>query len=98
MNFSDTYDGHIRLAVLQLLSAQAAYQANDMLLAAAVNGMGLTCTADQMRGHLAWLAEQRLVTTIEAGPLTVATMTERGGDVAAGRSQIKGVQRPAPGG
>ena len=70
-------DEHIRLAVLRLLDDQSSYQANDSVLHSAVNAMGLTCTRDQMRSHLTWLAE-------------------RGGEVAKGRSVIRGVQRPSP--
>ncbi|MGE4302460.1 MAG: hypothetical protein AB7E24_00330 [Novosphingobium sp.] len=89
-------DGHIRLAMLRLLSDLPGYCANDSVLHQAVNAMGLSCTRDQVRGHLTWLAEQRLVTVVEASQLTVATLTERGGEVAAGRSVIDGVQRPSP--
>lgn len=96
-SFAQTHDGHIRLAVLRLLEEQPGYAANDSVLHQAMNAMGLGCTRDQMRGHVAWLAEQRLVTTIEPTiGLTVATLTERGSDVGAGRSIIAGVQRPSP--
>jgi hypothetical protein len=92
-----THDAHIRLTVLRLLDGQASYQANDSVLSQAVNAMGLPCTRAQMRGHLSWMQEQRLVTTIEpAAGLVVATLSERGGDVANGRSVIAGVQRPSP--
>ena len=90
-------DEHTRLAVLRLLAGQASYQANDSVLQQAVHSMGLSCTRDQMRGHLVWLEEQRLVTLMRPNEsLLVATLTERGGDVAAGRSVITGVARPSP--
>ena len=96
-DFSAVHDQHIRLAMLKLLDSQPQYCANDSVLHQAVNAMGLACTRDQMRGHVQWLAEQRLVTTLEpAAGLIVATLTERGGDVAHGRSIVKGVQRPSP--
>lgn len=95
-DFTKAHDGHIRLAILRLLADLPGYCANDSVLHQAVNAMGLTCTRDQIRGHLTWLAEQRLVTVVEASQLTVATLTERGGEVAAGRSVIDGVQRPSP--
>lgn len=96
-DFTAVHDGHIRLASLRLLDAQAGYSANDSILQQAVNAMGLACTRDQMRGHLVWLEEQRLVTRAEimAG-VVVATLTERGADVANGRSIVPGVQRPSP--
>lgn len=95
--FAAVQDGHVRLAMLRLLADQPEYRANDSILHDAVNAVGLTATRDQVRGHVGWLEEQRLVTVIETNSgLLVVTMTERGGDVAAGRSIIKGVQRPAP--
>jgi hypothetical protein len=90
-------DGHVRLAVLRLLDELTAYQANDSVLHQAVNAMGLTCTRDQLRGHLSWLAEARLLTTLEpAAGIMVATLTERGSEVAKGLSLYPGVQRPSP--
>lgn len=99
MSFADFHFQHVRLTVLRLLAEAPGYAANDSVLNQAVNAMGLTCTRDQLRTNLGWLEEQRLVTLIEpAAGLTVATLTERGADVAAGRSVIAGVQRPSPGG
>lgn len=96
-DFAPVHDGHVRLAVLRLLDGQPGYCGNDSVIHQAVNAIGLPCTRDQMRGHLAWLGEQRLVTTVEAGSgLIVATLTERGSDVANGRSVVSGVQRPSP--
>lgn len=95
--FAAVHDGHIRLSVLRLLDAQAGYCANDSVLFQAVNALGLSCTRDQMRTHITWLTEQRLVTKVEHGVgVIVATLTERGADVANGRSTIVGVQRPSP--
>ena len=98
-DFAPFQDGHVRLAVLQLLDGSAGYTANNQVLRMGVEAMGLACTGDQLRGHLTWLEEQRLVTTVALGSgVVVATLTERGADVAAGRSVLSGVQRPAPGG
>lgn len=92
------HDEHLRLTILRLLTEQPSYSANDSVLTMATEAMGLHCTRDQMRGHLTWLAEQRLITTFKPTPmLTVAELTERGNDVAAGRSIVAGVQRPSPG-
>lgn len=96
-DFAPVHDGHIRLAVLRLLDAQAGYCANDSILTDAVRALGLSVTRDQMRGHLSWLDEQRLVSRVETGAgLVVATLTDRGADVANGRSVVSGVQRPSP--
>lgn len=92
------HDEHLRLTILRLLNEQPGYSANDSVLSMATESMGLHCTRDQMRGHLAWLEEQRLITVFKPTPmLIVAELTERGNDVAAGRSFAAGVQRPSPG-
>lgn len=97
MSFTDFTFQHIRLSVLRLLVDQPGYSANDSVLTDAVNALGLVCTRDQMRTNIAWLEEQRLVTLLRpTATLTVATITERGADVAAGRSIVAGVQRPSP--
>lgn len=91
------HDAHIRLAVLRLLDGQPTYCLNDSVLHEAVNAIGLPCTRDQLRGHLAWLEEMGTVSNSQTGSgLIVSTLTERGSDVALGRSIIHGVQRPSP--
>ena len=98
MSYAEYLFQHIRLAVLRLLAEQPGYSANDSVLTDAVRTLGLSCTRDQMRTNLAWLEEQRLVTLLKpTDTLTVATITERGADVAAGRSIVAGIQRPSPG-
>ncbi len=96
-DFAAVHDGYVRAAALRLLADLPEYRANDIVITDAVRALGLACTNDQMRGHLVWLEEQRLVTVIDVGGIAVATLTERGAEVAAGRSHIDGVQRPKPG-
>jgi hypothetical protein len=90
-------DGYIRSAALRLLADLPEYRANDVVIADAVRAIGHGCTSDQIRGHLTWLEEQRLVTLADLGGVTIATLTERGADVAAGRTEVPGVHRPKPG-
>ncbi|MEC7931494.1 MAG: ArsR family transcriptional regulator [Pseudomonadota bacterium] len=95
--FSNLYDGHVRLAILRLLDGQPGYCANDSVLATAVQSLGMTCTRDQMRGHVHWLKEVGVVTLLTPiDGVIVATLTERGADVANGRSTLPGIQRPSP--
>lgn len=97
-DFAPVHDGHVRLAILRLLDEQPGYCANDSVLYDAVNAVGLAVTRGQVRGHVEWLQEQRLVTYQSAGSgLLVVTLAERGAEVAKGRSVIAGVQRPSPG-
>ncbi|PAL25490.1 hypothetical protein [Sphingopyxis sp. GW247-27LB] len=98
MSYADFHFQHVRLTILRILAEAPGYSANDSVLTDAVNAMGLVCTRDQLRTNLAWLEEQRLLTQLHPTPtLTVATISERGVDVAKGRSVIAGVQRPSPG-
>lgn len=93
----------LRRIILDLLAADATYEISDRLLCSAVTTFGYRPSRDTMRGLLAWLAEQGLVrcTEIDSGALhlgamTVARLTERGADVAAGRAAVPGVRRHDP--
>ncbi|WP_066667369.1 MULTISPECIES: VpaChn25_0724 family phage protein [unclassified Sphingomonas] len=94
----ETFLPHLRLTLLRVLEKAPGYCANSSILTQAVREMGLAATRDQVRAELAWLADQRLVSTLEpSGGLVVATITERGFDVAGGVAVVPGVQRPTPG-
>lgn len=83
-----------RLAVLQLLADQPSGSANDASLCEALNAMSHVVSRDRMRELLFWLAAQAALHVLdrrmESG-LIVATLTERGHDIARGRSRIAGV-------
>lgn len=97
MEYADHFAAHLRITLLRLLAAQPAYKANSSLLTDAADSVGLTTTRDKVKTELAWLEEQNLVRL--AGPddrLLIATLTERGLDVAGGRVRVPGVKPPAP--
>lgn len=97
MSFKNHFSSHLRLATLRLLAEAPGYSLNASIAADALGSMGLSASRDQVRVEIAWLAEQGLVTADELpGGLVVATLTERGADVASGRATVPGVQRPAP--
>ncbi len=96
MSYAEHHSKHVRIALLKALEAAPACRWNSSILQAALHDVGLTVTRDQVKTELAWLAEQGLITTTEAGDLVVATLTERGADVAGGRTVVPGVQRPTP--
>lgn len=98
MSYSDTFQEHLRLALLRVLDDQPGCKANSSVLHSAMETMGFAVTRDAVRGALAWLAEQGLATSAETSMpgLWIATLTERGGDVASGRARVPGVQRPTP--
>ncbi|HEX7821057.1 MAG TPA: hypothetical protein VF463_10610 [Sphingobium sp.] len=96
-DFKDVYAEHIRLSVLRLLDSQSGYCANDSVMTIGVQQLGLSCTRAQMREHLHWLEEVRMVTLLKPSDgLIVATLSERGADVANGRATTAGIARPSP--
>lgn len=98
MSFSDTLAADRRLVVLRLLDQAPGFTANDSILCSALAEVGHRCSRDTVRTDLSWLAEQGLITVEElmSGKVLVATLTERGGDVQAGRATVPGVKRPTP--
>lgn len=98
MRFRTHFASHLRLAILGLLAEAPGYSLNAAIATDALGSLGLGASRDQVRSEIAWLAEQGLVTGDELpGGLVVATLTERGQDVASGRATVPGVQRPSPG-
>lgn len=98
MSYADIIAEDARLGILQALEQDNDYAHNEYVLQDALGRLGHTMSRDRLRGHLAWLAEQALITTREVGGVTVAEITARGQDVALGRARVPGVARPRPGG
>ncbi|MDC8012924.1 ArsR family transcriptional regulator [Tahibacter soli] len=83
-----------RLVILRVLNEQIEYRANSSVITVALNHFGHSISRDQVKTELHWLAEQRLLTIDDIGPVIVATLGERGQDVARGRAIVPGVSRP----
>ena len=86
-----------RLDVLRLLAELAGYEANHRTIAAALSARGHHRAADAQADTLQWLAARGLIETRDEAGYIIARLTERGGDVAAGRETVPGVARPVPG-
>jgi Fe2+ or Zn2+ uptake regulation protein len=86
-----------RLVVLRLLAESESYTANEYLLTSALPGFGHSVSHDRVRADMDWLEEQGLVSVERPGDISVAKLTQRGLDVAQGRTRATGVKRPAPG-
>lgn len=92
------FEADQRLVVLRSLNEIQGYSANDSVLNDVLYTFGHTLSRDAVRTHLRWLEEQGLVTVQKIGERTlVASITERGVDVATGKAKVDGVKRPAPG-
>lgn len=90
-----------RLCVLRFLSEDRDYTLNESLIQDALGIVGHAVSRDVVRSDLTWLEEQGLV-QVRREPfggkeLLIATLTERGGDVATGRASVPGIKRPGPG-
>ena len=98
MSFDEIQSQHIRLTILRLLSKVGGdYSANDSIITDALPTLGFTIGRDRVRAEIDWLRDAGLVTVEGVGSLLVATMTQRGLDVAEGRTTATGVKRPSPG-
>jgi len=97
MNFDEFQTQDRRLVLLRALEHAAQYRANAYLLRRYCEALGHVVSAERMETDLAWLDEQGLVGIKHEQGVTVATLTDRGLDVATGRATVPGVQRPQPG-
>ena len=86
-----------RLDVLRLLAELAGYEANHRTIGEALRARGHHRSADAQADALHWLAARGMVETRDEAGFIVAKLTERGGDVAAGREAVPNVARPMPG-
>ena len=96
MSYEQTIQEHLRLTLLRLLAEDPDYTLNDSLLTDLTADYGFTPSRDKVRPELSWLKEQGLVTADNDPHITIATLTERGADVARGRVTVPGIKRPSP--
>lgn len=94
MSFKDYLRRDVRLVMLRILSEMPEYRANSSVIANVLDQFGHAVTRDQAKTELRWLEEQGLVELNEVGSVLVATLQERGQDVARGRATVDGVARP----
>jgi len=96
MKYPELVAADRRLILLHILAQSAGYTCNEFLLISLAESFGHVLSHDALRTDLAWLAEQGLVTTQIVAEVTIAKLTQRGADVAAGRAHVPGVKRPEP--
>lgn len=87
---------HRRLTILRCLHEQADFRLNESVLLDELHAYSFNLSADELRGELSWLVEQSLLMQDKIGNLVIAELTERGADVAMGRTVTYGVKRPRP--
>lgn len=96
MSYEEELREHARIAILRLLEGAPKYTSNVSLMAAQLDKYGIGYTRDQVEGQIRWLEEQGLLTSESTDGFVIATATMRGVDVATGKVQHPGVQRPRP--
>jgi Fe2+ or Zn2+ uptake regulation protein len=95
--FADLLLTDMRLVILRSLAETNGYSCNDSILHTILGMFAHKCSRDVVRTQLSWLQEQGLVALEKVGETYVATLTQRGADVAAGAASVPGVKRPGPG-
>lgn len=97
MHFAEALKEDRRLVMLTLLLQSPAATCNAYVLHQHLPNYGHANSLDAVKTDLAWLAEQGLLHLVNEAPVLVATLTERGADVANGRATAPGVKRRLPG-
>lgn len=97
MNYSDFLREDRRLAILRLLADHTGGMLNDSVLHALLERMGHKVARDVVRADVMWLRDSQLIDVEEVlGRVLVATIVERGSEVAGGYTNVPGVRRPGP--
>jgi Fe2+ or Zn2+ uptake regulation protein len=94
MNYSDFLRHDQRLVLLRILLEMPAYKANSSVLANMLSQLGHSVSRDLVKTELRWLSEQGMLAVQEVASVLVATLSERGQDVAEGRAVVDGIARP----
>lgn len=97
MPFEQFAEEDRRLVILRHLAEDQDYTVNSSILQKALEVWGHNVSRDRLHADIAWLKEQGLLTYEEVSSVYVAKITQRGLDVAQGRSSVPGVKRPGPG-
>lgn len=96
-NFAELQQADRRLVTLKLLAESAGYCSNEHLLRTLLGSLGHAVGAERLRADLVDLQEMGLITSDGVAGVTLATLTEKGLDVANGAVTVPGVKRPMPG-
>lgn len=97
MSLKKYFDEDRRLCVLRVLALAPSMQANHFVLQTALEGLGHRVSREKVQQDLCWLDETGLVRVEDLETITLASLTDKGLDVAEGRVSIPGVKRPIPG-
>lgn len=98
MSYRTHVDADLRLCLLRVLAETPGCRTNASILQDAVNALGHNASRAQVVAALSYLESLSAVTLEAVGPVTVATLTDAGGDHLARRgAALPGVKLPALG-
>lgn len=97
MSFDELLTQDQRLVILRALRTDLGYSHNESIIHSILERFGHKVSRDKVKTHLEWLKEQGLVTLDNVVGYYVATITQRGVDVADGSATVPGIKRPGPG-
>lgn len=92
--YSQLVTEQARLVILRVLTELNGYTSNNSIITDLLKAWGVQLSHDQTKTQLRWLEEQGLVTIEDINGVLIATLTERGEDVAKGLATVDGVKRP----
>ena len=95
-SFAQLVTESMRRVTLELLREADGYELNIYILRSGLADFGFRPSLDKLRAEISWLAEQGYLSARDVGGTVIATLRERGQDVAAGNAQVPGVARPEP--
>ena len=93
LDYRETMAEDQRLLILQTLQGEPDQTADSGKLRQRLTALRHQVSHDQLRAHLEWLDEARLITLLGVN-VRIARLTVRGEDVATGQARHPGVARP----
>jgi len=97
MSLADLQREDRRLLILQALAAEPDYSIADRVLRALLKEYGHGISLDVLHADLAWLQDVGLLSVEKHPQVAVASVSNRGVEVAQGNSIVPGIRRPRPG-
>ncbi|MCG9624626.1 ArsR family transcriptional regulator [Vibrio mediterranei] len=85
-----------RLVILRVLEDSAGFTANESIIDTALDAYGHKVSRDTVLTEIHWLEEQGLISLVELAGTQVASLNQRGLDVAQGQAKHPGVKAPLP--
>ena len=99
-NFKEMYTQLRRIAILRFLFVAPGKTVNSDILKIVLNERGITTSKDDLENDLCFLNAENCIEYkyfFEENNLRVITLTEKGEDVATGKTIIAGIRRPRKG-